>query len=160
MTYHGGVWSTIMLLLTLALPLLLNTPLRAQETTRTFPETGKTVRGIFLRYWNEHGGLAQQGYPITDEMNLASTDGKEYRTQFFQRAVFEHHPEYAGTENEVLLKLVGQTFYERHFKDNPPAGQAVNPTNTYAFKETGHAIGASSAPIGRSTAASPSRATP
>lgn len=113
----------------------------AQETTHTFPETGKTVSGIFLQYWTSHGGVAQQGYPITDEMDLISTDGKTYRTQFFQRAVFERHPEFAGTPNEVLLKLVGQTFYGRHFNNTPPPNPTVNPTNTLAFKETGHSIG-------------------
>jgi hypothetical protein len=130
-----------LLLLSLVLPALLLTPARAQETSHTFTETGKTVSGIFLQYWHTHGGLAQQGYPISDEMTLTSTDGKEYKTQFFERAVFEHHPEYAGTENEVLLKLVGQTFYDRHFGNTPPLNQSVNPTNTYTFQETGHAIG-------------------
>lgn len=128
----------LLIIASLSLPQI---PTRAQETSHTFPETGKTVRGIFLRYWTTHGGLAQQGYPISDEMMLVSTDGKEYRTQFFQRAVFEHHPEFAGTHNEVLLKLAGQTFYERHFQNSPPPNQAVNPTNTITFKETGHAIG-------------------
>ncbi|MEA2575684.1 MAG: polysaccharide biosynthesis protein PslG, partial [Chloroflexia bacterium] len=130
--------TTLLLMLALPLP---QTSTRAQETTHTFPETGKTVRGIFLQYWTTHGGLAQQGYPISDEMMLKSTDGKEYRTQFFQRAVFEQHAEFAGTPNEVLLKLVGQTFYERHFQTTPPSNQAVNPTNSMTFKETGHGIG-------------------
>src|SRR5207247_7402689 len=29
--------------------------------SRTFPETGKTVTGLFLGYWDNHGGLPQQG---------------------------------------------------------------------------------------------------
>ncbi len=49
----------------------------AQGGTRTFPETGKTLRNTFLTYWDSHGGLAQQGYPISDEMHEKSdTDGK------------------------------------------------------------------------------------
>ena len=48
----------------------------AQNDTRTFPETGKTVRGRFLEYWNQNGELAQQGYPITEELREQSdTDG-------------------------------------------------------------------------------------
>jgi hypothetical protein len=128
----------VLLAILLSLPQSLT---HAQETSHTFPETGKTASGIFLQYWTTHGGLAQQGYPISDEMMLASTDGKEYRTQFFQRAVFEQHAEFAGTPNEVLLKLVGQTFYEHHFQTTPPPNQAVNPTNTITFKETGHSTG-------------------
>ena len=52
----------------LALPVLALTllpagiqPAAAQGTTRTFPETGKTVSGSFLAYWDANGGLAQQG---------------------------------------------------------------------------------------------------
>ena len=132
---------TSLFMLSLVLLTVTQASTRAQETSHTFTETGKTVSGIFLQYWHAHGGLPQQGYPISDEMTLRSTDGKEYKTQFFERAVFEHHPEYAGTENEVLLKLVGQTFHDRHFGNSPPPNQSVNPTNTYTFQETGHAIG-------------------
>ncbi len=38
----------------------------AQNDCQTFPETGKSVYGIFLSYWRANGGLAQQGYPISD----------------------------------------------------------------------------------------------
>src|SRR5215203_2478934 len=39
----------------------------AQGGCRTFPETGKTVCGKFLVYWDAHGGLAQQGFPLSNE---------------------------------------------------------------------------------------------
>src|SRR5689334_2032092 len=32
-----------------------------------FAATGHTLRGTFLKYWNQFGGLAQFGYPITEE---------------------------------------------------------------------------------------------
>src|SRR4051794_38239045 len=65
----------------------------AQGGSQTFPETGKTVSGRFLEYWNANGGLAQQGYPITNTMQEKSdTDGKTYTVQYFERAVFEAHP--------------------------------------------------------------------
>ena len=35
-------------------------------TSRYFPETGHTVSGNFLRYWNGFGGLASFGFPISD----------------------------------------------------------------------------------------------
>ena len=59
-------------------------PAVAQTDSRTFPETGKTVSGKFLDYWNAHGGLAQQGCPISDEMQ----DVVDYRRQDLHRAVF------------------------------------------------------------------------
>jgi hypothetical protein len=81
-----------------------------------FPETGKRLGGIFLGYWQEHGGLAQQGYPISDEFaEISDLDGKSYRVQYFERAVFEHHPELAGTPFEVLLSQLGTFRYREEY---------------------------------------------
>ena len=71
-----------------------------------FPETGKTLGGIFREYWNAHGGLAQQGFPISDEFEERSPlDGKTYRVQYFERAVFEYHPENQAPYNVLLSQL-------------------------------------------------------
>ncbi|MEO5950939.1 MAG: copper resistance protein CopC, partial [Chloroflexia bacterium] len=60
----------------------------------TFDQTKRSACGRFLEYWNANGGLAQQGYPISAEMQEKSdTDGKTYTVQYFERAVFEKHPE-------------------------------------------------------------------
>lgn len=80
----------------------------AQAGDKLFPETGRTVPAIFYQYWLSHGGLAQQGYPITDaKVEKNSVDGKDYLTQYFERARFEYHPEFKGTQNEILLGLLG-----------------------------------------------------
>src|SRR5215207_4365898 len=69
----------------------------AQAGSRYFPETQHWVRGIFLKYWNEHGGLAQQGYPLTEEFpETNKLNGNTYLVQYFERAIFEYHPENAG----------------------------------------------------------------
>ena len=83
--------------------------------TRTFPETGKTVRGIFLDYWEGHGGLAQQGYPISEVFGeVSDLDGKAYTVQYFERAVFEYHPE-NQPPYQVLLSPLGTLRYQsRH----------------------------------------------
>src|SRR5512147_2844397 len=95
----------------LSLALLGAAPVQAQGTSRTFPETGKTVSGRFLDYWNTHGALPQHGYPISEEMQERSdTDGKTYRVQYFERAVFERHPENAAPY-DVLLSLLGVSHY-------------------------------------------------
>ncbi|HST05350.1 MAG TPA: sialidase family protein [Chloroflexia bacterium] len=74
-----------------------------------FPETGKHLGGLFLEYWTAHGGLAQQGYPISDEfMEKSDLDGKTYKVQYFERAEFELHPEHAGTPYEVQVSLLGR----------------------------------------------------
>jgi hypothetical protein len=64
--------------------------------------------GVFQQYWNTHGGLAQQGFPISDEFNEKSDlDGKTYRVQYFERAVFEYHPEQKDPKYQVLLSQLG-----------------------------------------------------
>jgi N-acetylmuramoyl-L-alanine amidase len=74
-----------------------------------FPLTGHTLRGVFRRYWLGGGGLPVFGYPLTEEFTEVSpTDGKPYTVQYFERARFEHHPEYAGSEYEVLLGHLGR----------------------------------------------------
>ncbi|HEX8228250.1 MAG TPA: hypothetical protein VF826_02935 [Chloroflexia bacterium] len=73
-----------------------------------FPETGHTLGGAFLKYWQENGGLPVYGYPISQEITEVSpTDGKEYQVQYFERNRFEYHPEFVGTRFEVQLGLLG-----------------------------------------------------
>jgi len=83
-------------------------PFESGSDHRYFPETGHSLNFAFLGYWTRNGGLAQFGYPITEELReISPTDGKEYVVQYFERARFEYHPEYKGTDSEVLLSLLG-----------------------------------------------------
>lgn len=85
------------------------------ETSRTFKETGKTVSGRFLEYWNQNGGLAQQGFPISDEFQEKSDlDGKVYTVQYFERSVFEMHPE-NPKPYDVLLSQLGTFRYKEKY---------------------------------------------
>jgi hypothetical protein len=110
-------------------------------TCRTFPETGKTVCGRFLDYWTSHGGLMQQGYPISDEvLERSDTDGQTYRMQYFERAVFELHPENAPPY-DVLLALLGAQLYNIQYPGGA-AGQQPNPApGSQYFPQTGHRVG-------------------
>ena len=36
------------------------------DDSQTFPQTGKTVSGEFLKYWQAKGGVAVFGLPISD----------------------------------------------------------------------------------------------
>ena len=85
------------------------------QTSRQFPETGKTVSGRFLDYWSANGGLAQQGFPISEEfMERSDLDGKTYKVQYFERAVFEHHPENPAPY-DVLLSQLGTFRYKEKY---------------------------------------------
>jgi heat shock protein HslJ len=113
----------------------------ATPTSRTFPETGKTVQGQFLDYWNLNGGLQQQGYPISEEMQeVSDTDGKTYTVQYFERAEFEYHPELA-TANKVLLSLLGTFLYNQKYPNGAPNQQVNASPGTIQFPQTGHSLG-------------------
>ena len=88
----------------------------SDSTCRVFKETGKVVCGKFLQYWLTHGGLPQQGYPISNAFTETSDlDGKTYTVQYFERAVFELHPENVGTPYEVLLSQLGTFQYKEKY---------------------------------------------
>ena len=135
-------WFSVGAALALLVTLLPVGPSLAQTPSRTFPETGKTVAGKFLTYWDAHGGLAQQGYPISAEMQEKSdTDGKTYTVQYFERAVFEMHPENAGSPYEILLTLLGNYEYARRYGSAGAPDQKASTTNAMLFKETGKTLG-------------------
>jgi hypothetical protein len=112
-----------------------------QPGCRTFPETGRTVCGQFLEYWDAHGGLPQQGFPISGEMaERSEVDGKTYLTQYFERAVFEFHPQ-NDPPYDVLLSLLGAIALREHFPGGPPPpGGNVMPGESVLFPETGKRV--------------------
>jgi branched-chain amino acid transport system substrate-binding protein len=114
----------------------------AQGDSRTFPETGKSVSGKFLSYWTDHGGLAQQGFPITDQMqDVSPTDGKSYTMQYFERAVFELHPENQAP-NDVLLSLLGVFRYKAKYGAAGAGSQkASTAAGAQKFDQTGFTVG-------------------
>jgi plastocyanin len=116
-------------------------PAVAQGDERTFRETGKTVQGKFLKHWNANGGLAQQGFPISEEVQERSdTDGKLYTVQYFERTVFEFHPENRAP-NDVLLSLLGVFEYRRRYGAPGAPAQVASTSNPRRFAETGKTIG-------------------
>ena len=132
-------------LLSLALVLLVGSapqlPARAQDLPRYFPETGKTVASRFLEYWNANGGLAQQGFPISEELQERSAiDGKVYTVQYFERAVFELHPE-NQPPYELLLSLLGVEAYYDKYPNGAPVQAANNAEGSVLFSETGRRLG-------------------
>ena len=74
-----------------------------------FAATGHSLAGGFRAFWQQHGGLATFGYPISEEFRERNPDtGLVYTVQYFERARMEYHPEFAGTEYAVLLgRLIG-----------------------------------------------------
>ena len=115
----------------------------AAQHTAFVPQTGHGLGGVFLDYWEGNGGLARFGYPLSEEFAQRSAfDGREYTVQYFERAVFEHHPENAGGPWEVELRLLGAQLArgrggEAPFRTVPPNDSTLR---AY-FPETGHSLG-------------------
>lgn len=74
-----------------------------------FTETKHTISGAVEKYWNQYGGLAQFGFPLSEQFSEVSKDdpSKSYTVQYFERQRMELHPENAGTQFEVLLGRLG-----------------------------------------------------
>jgi spore germination protein len=78
--------------------------------------TQHTVCGAFLTYWQAHGlefgdggvsvreALALFGYPLSEPFVDPATG---LMIQYFERAVFEYHPENTGAPYVVLLRHLG-----------------------------------------------------
>ncbi|HEX5501020.1 MAG TPA: hypothetical protein VFW96_00275 [Thermomicrobiales bacterium] len=113
-----------------------------------FTATGQCIRGRFLAYWQAHGGLAINGFPLTGERLETLEDGKQYTVQYFERVRMEYHPEFAGTPYEVELGQFGR----RALADAVERSQTTSgyqgavdpvapaPGATY-FPKTGHNLG-------------------
>jgi beta propeller repeat protein len=115
-------------------------PLLPGSGSRFFPETKQTVTGIFLDYWNNNGGLPQQGFPISPVMTETSDlDHKTYTVQYFERAVFEYHPE-NPPQSQVLLSQLGTFRLKARYPNGPPAAIPSADPNTQVFTETGFTV--------------------
>jgi hypothetical protein len=77
------------------------------ESRVCFEATGHSLSGVFRDFWQEHGGLARFGYPISREFEEMNPDtGEIHLVQYFERARFEHHPDLRDTGFEVQLGLL------------------------------------------------------
>jgi peptidoglycan/xylan/chitin deacetylase (PgdA/CDA1 family) len=111
------------------------------EPRQLFPETGHWVRGDFLAFWRQHGGLPVFGYPLREEASERNDDdGHVYSVQYFERQRFERHPENAPPYHVLLGRLGVAEAQARGllgtppFQPQPPRGDAA----CAYFAETGH----------------------
>ncbi len=102
-----------------------------------FAETGHSLQGKFLQYWQSRGGLAIFGYPLTPEFYEQG-----YLVQYFERNRFELHPEKAGTPYEVLLGLLGsqRLASEGRTFSRPEEAVSVKIPGKLSFRETGFSL--------------------
>jgi thermitase len=99
-----------------------------------FPETGFSLRGEFLRYWQQNGGLRVFGYPVSREFLEQG-----YVVQYFERNRFEFHPEQAppfnvqlGRLGDTVLRLQGRDWFSFPRENSQPG--------CMFFEATGHPL--------------------
>lgn len=91
-----------------------------------YAPTGHRLCFGFRDYWQNHGALAQFGYPISEEFQERNADtGQTYTVQYFERARFEYHPENAP-QYQVLLGRLG---YAAFLQDGVYGGGLPNSGN-------------------------------
>jgi hypothetical protein len=95
----------------------------SKQSCSTFETTGKTLCEPFLSFWQRYGGIPIFGYPISNTFpEVSQLDGNEYIVQYFERSVFELHPENAPPYNILLSHLGTTRFTTMHPNgENPSA---------------------------------------
>ena len=149
----SNVWRFV-LSLTLVLVMLPATALQAQENAlsieiarfqqdqaneRFFPETGYTVRGRFLEYWDEQGGLPVFGYPLTEARYEVNSSGDYVLTQYFERQRFELHPNNEAPYDVLLGRLGAEILMLSGINPDTIPNAAPEP-NCVWFEETAHNV--------------------
>ncbi|MCC7358259.1 MAG: hypothetical protein IT317_02210 [Anaerolineales bacterium] len=113
-------------------------PAPGQQVTppQYFPETGHVVRAPFIDYYLSTDGVAQYGFPITDDFVDLTTG---LLVQYFEKGRLEWHPGNADPY-KVQLGLLADEMGKRQppipISQMPPA----NDPNCLNFLETGHTV--------------------
>lgn len=89
------------------------TPAAAQQHT-CFTQTGHCISGWFAQYWQQNGGLAVFGYPLSDELTEQG-----HTVQYFERQRFELRGENT-TPYDVLLGLLGAEILQQQGRHSWP----------------------------------------
>jgi hypothetical protein len=108
---------------------------------RCFPETGQCISGRIRAFWEQNGGLAVFGYPISAPNQESIRDtGSAYLTQWFERNRFEVHPENLPPY-DVLLGRLGDDLLQRQGIDWQTLPREPGPrVGCLWFAQTGHNV--------------------
>jgi hypothetical protein len=87
---------------------------------RYIAASGHTLGGAFGVFWDQQGGVAIFGYPISEEFVEPGADGAPRLVQYFERARFELHTAPDGAGHVVQLGRLGSDLLARR-----PAAQAM-----------------------------------
>ncbi len=106
----------------------------SSESERFFEETGISVTGEFLSFFEKYGGVKSLGYPLTKETEVGG-----WRVQYFENGRLEYHPENEPAYR-VTVGWLGNLLNRRRPPIPPDAIPTANETNRRYFAETGHTL--------------------
>jgi photosystem II stability/assembly factor-like uncharacterized protein len=109
------------------------TPTAHPANERCFAETDHCISGRIAEYWEQHGGVAVFGYPITP-LQIERVEGEERLVQWFERTRLELHP-----ENEQPYDVLVGRLSEQHPAYQPRSRATPQPGCLW-FEETGHNV--------------------
>lgn len=101
-----------------------------------FPETGHSVQGPFLAYFEAHDGEALLGFPITEHF---FDPHSRLLVQYFQNARLEWHPENPDPY-KVLPGLLGDELGKGRPRLTPDGIPSPGNPDCRYFPETGHSV--------------------
>jgi len=107
----------------------------AQTGQRCFEETGYCIAGAIRTYWEQQGGLAVFGYPITEQRE-ETIEGTTLPVQWFERDRLEDH----GAQGVMAGRLGADVLAQRGTPwQSYPRVESADAGCTF-FPETGHSV--------------------
>lgn len=103
--------------------------------TLNFVQTGYSLSGAFLKFWQDNGGLAVFGYPIGSER---LDNGQVY--QWLERNRFEQHPENQAPYNVLLGRLGVEELSKQGIDWTTLPKVSSAPGGCMYFAQTGHSL--------------------
>ena len=110
----------------------------AQTSQRCFAETGLCIEGRIREFWEQNGGLATFGLPITAQQEQL-IEGQPRQVQWFERNRLELHPD-RQRPYDVLLGRLGVDRLSAQGRDWFQFPKSSPQTGCQFFAQTGHNI--------------------
>lgn len=128
----------LMIALSLAVLVFVVPATYAQNNQRCFAETGQCISGRIRSFWEQNGGLAVFGFPISAE-EASTIEGKTVQSQLFERNRLELHPENQAPY-DVLLGRLGVDRLVQQGRDWSTFPKSTAQPDCRFFAETGHNV--------------------
>lgn len=114
-------------------------PGQAQDEPRCFTEVPHCISGRLRHFWEQAGGLAVFGFPMTPQ-HEAWIEGRPYQVQWFQRNRLELHPEHAPPYDVLLGRLGDDRLNQQQRPWHTAFPRSEPQEGCFYVAETGHNI--------------------